>query len=212
MDTKSVCWTIFDGLALPGRFPIRPDRRRCLRYRRLARALDGADAVFHLAAIASVVRSNEDWVGTNRVQPGRHRGGAGGGAQGWPHPGGLRFLGGIYGNQPGGPVHEGLIPAPRSAYGADKLGSEVHAGIAFSVHGVPTFGVRFFNVYGPRQDAQSPYSGVISVLPRGSPIRSGWSSTATGGSCAILSMFDDAVRHLRAGLRLFAGRAAGRGW
>src|SRR5258708_12465833 len=51
-----------------------------------------------------------------------------------------------------------------SAYGADKRASELHAYAAQRVHGVPTTGLRFFNVYGPRQDPASPYSGVISIF------------------------------------------------
>ena len=57
--------------------------------------------------------------------------------------------------------------APLSAYGADKLGSELHARAGFEVHGVPSVGFRFFNVYGPRQDPHSPYSGVISIVRGG---------------------------------------------
>ncbi|HET7881963.1 MAG TPA: NAD-dependent epimerase/dehydratase family protein, partial [Acetobacteraceae bacterium] len=63
---------------------------------------------------------------------------------------------------------------PLSAYGADKLGCELHARVASHVHGIPTVGLRFFNVYGPRQDPRSPYSGVISIfcerIRRGAPI------------------------------------------
>nr|WP_255542474.1 NAD-dependent epimerase/dehydratase family protein [Azospirillum sp. INR13] len=50
----------------------------------------------------------------------------------------------------------------------------MHARVADIVHGVPTTGFRFFNVYGPRQDPKSPYSGVISIfagrIVRGEPI------------------------------------------
>jgi UDP-glucose 4-epimerase len=53
---------------------------------------------------------------------------------------------------------------PLSAYGADKLGCELHGRVATRVHGVRTAGCRFFNVYGPRQDPGSPYSGVISIF------------------------------------------------
>ena len=53
---------------------------------------------------------------------------------------------------------------PLSAYGADKYGCELHARVASHVHGIPTVGLRFFNVYGPRQDPKSPYSGVISIF------------------------------------------------
>jgi UDP-glucose 4-epimerase len=65
-----------------------------------------------------------------------------------------------------GMLREDLRSQPLSAYGADKRGSELHAQVAFSVHGVPTLGLRFFNVYGPRQDPLSPYSGVISIFAR----------------------------------------------
>jgi len=53
---------------------------------------------------------------------------------------------------------------PLSAYGADKLGCELHGRVAATVHGVRNAGCRFFNVYGPRQDPGSPYSGVISIF------------------------------------------------
>jgi UDP-glucose 4-epimerase len=50
----------------------------------------------------------------------------------------------------------------------------LHARVASHVHGIPTVGLRFFNVYGPRQDPRSPYSGVISIfcerIARGAPI------------------------------------------
>jgi UDP-glucose 4-epimerase len=51
-----------------------------------------------------------------------------------------------------------------SPYGIDKLASELALDYYASVHGVPTTALRFFNVYGPRQDPSSPYSGVISIF------------------------------------------------
>ena len=53
---------------------------------------------------------------------------------------------------------------PVSPYGIDKLASEHALDYYASVHGVPTTALRFFNVYGPRQDPSSPYSGVISIF------------------------------------------------
>src|SRR5215472_18841095 len=53
---------------------------------------------------------------------------------------------------------------PLSAYGADKYACELHARIAGAIHGVPTVGLRFFNLYGPRQASLSPYSGVVSIF------------------------------------------------
>ena len=80
----------------------------------------------------------------------------------------------IYGDQGQGMIRENARPAPQNAYGADKFGSELHAAVAHRVHGTPTCGMRFFNVYGPRQDPSSPYSGVISIfcalLRAGAPV------------------------------------------
>src|SRR6185312_9578769 len=80
----------------------------------------------------------------------------------------------VYGDAKTVPITEAEPCAPLSAYGADKLGCELHARIATHVHGIPTVGLRFFNVYGPRQDPASPYSGVISIfcnrIRRGEPI------------------------------------------
>jgi UDP-glucose 4-epimerase len=167
----------------------------------LACLLDGVEAAFHLAAIASVARSNEDWIGTNRV----NLGGTVAVLEAARQAGGIPVVyassAAVYGNQPG-PAHEALAPAPRSAYGADKLGSELHAGIAFSVHGVPTFGARFFNIYGPRQDPRSPYSGVISIFAARIAQRQRLVIHGDGQQLRDFVYVDDAVCHLRAGLRL----------
>ena len=167
----------------------------------LARLLDGAEAVFHLAAIASVVRSSEDWAGTHRV----NQGGSIAVLEAARRAGGMPVVyassAAIYGDQPG-PAHEALIPVPLSAYGADKLGSEIQAGVAFRVHGVPTCGLRFFNIYGTRQDPTSPYSGVISIFA--ARIARGERLTIHGDGQQRRDFVHvgDAVRHLRAGLRL----------
>ena len=80
----------------------------------------------------------------------------------------------VYGDATTIPIIEATERRPLSAYGADKYGCELHALVASHVHGIPTVGLRFFNVYGPRQDPSSPYSGVISIfceqLRRGAPI------------------------------------------
>ena len=129
----------------------------------VGQALQGADGCYHLAAIASVERANQDWLGTHRVNQGgtivvldqaRRLGGI---------PVVYASSAAVYGDV-GQRAQEALRPAPLTAYGADKLGSELHARVAFVVHGVPSLGLRFFNVYGPRQDPQSPYSGVISIF------------------------------------------------
>jgi UDP-glucose 4-epimerase len=70
----------------------------------------------------------------------------------------------VYGANSHLPLAETSATRPLSAYGSDKLGCELHGRVASDVHGVRTAGCRFFNVYGPRQDPGSPYSGVISIF------------------------------------------------
>jgi UDP-glucose 4-epimerase len=126
-----------------------------------------ADGCFHLAAIASVFRANEDWQGTHAVnQTGTVNvlNAARNGRGGQPVPVVYASSAAVYGDAPIIPLSEREPTYPLTAYGADKLGSEIHARVAWTVHGVPTTGLRFFNVYGPRQDPRSPYSGVISVF------------------------------------------------
>lgn len=164
------------------------------------RAMMGVSGCFHLAAIASVVRANEDWLGAHRVNLGgtitvfdaaRALGGV---------PVVYASSAAVYGTLEG-VAHEGLPPSPQTAYGADKLGSELHARVGLQVHGVPSAGFRFFNVYGPRQDPSSPYSGVISIFA--DAIQAGRPVTLHGeGSQTRDFVFvADVVAHLAAGMR-----------
>jgi UDP-glucose 4-epimerase len=70
----------------------------------------------------------------------------------------------IYGDVAELPVREDAVPHPVSPYGCDKLASEHMLHYYSAVQRVPTTALRFFNVYGPRQDPSSPYSGVISIF------------------------------------------------
>jgi UDP-glucose 4-epimerase len=128
-------------------------------------AIAGVAGCFHLAAVASVQRSVEDWLGTHRTnltgtitlfdairRCGRKL------------PVVYASSAAVYGDCPTLPITEDAERRPLSAYGADKLGCELHARVADHVHGIPATGLRFFNVYGPRQDPRSPYSGVISIF------------------------------------------------
>ncbi|MBV8892796.1 MAG: GDP-mannose 4,6-dehydratase, partial [Acidobacteria bacterium] len=80
----------------------------------------------------------------------------------------------VYGDRNIVPIDEQCPTAPLSAYGADKRACELHARVAGLVHRIPTIGLRFFNLYGQRQDPKSPYSGVIAIfadrLARGEPV------------------------------------------
>ena len=136
----------------------------------VATAMSGMDGCFHLAAIASVERGVREWLLTHRVNLSgtiavfdaaratseTHAAG--------PIPVVYASSAAVYGEQETLPITEEAPKNPLSAYGADKLGCEQQAKVAGHVHGVPTMGLRFFNVYGPRQDPKSPYSGVISIF------------------------------------------------
>ena len=163
--------------------------------------MEGVVGCFHLAAVASVARSNEDWLGTHRAN----------------QTGTVTILdaarikrtpvvyassAAVYGDTgDAAPVLETHPTRPRTAYGVDKLGSELHAAVAFGVHRVPTMGLRFFNVYGPRQDPSSPYSGVISILA--ARIITGQPLTIHGDGMQTRDFVyvADVVSHLQAAMR-----------
>ncbi len=139
----------------------------------LREAFEGVGACFHLAAVASVERGVRDWLGTHRTN-------LSGtiavfdAARAGPVPVVYASSAAVYGDAATMPIQESAPLMPLSAYGADKLGCELHARVAGRIHGVPTIGMRFFNVFGPRQDPGSPYSGVISIfcdrIRRGAPV------------------------------------------
>ena len=162
-------------------------------------ATAGVDGCFHLAAVASVARANEDWLGVHRVNLGgtiavldaaRAAGGT---------PVVYASSAAIYGDT-AKVASEDTLPAPLSAYGADKLGSELHARAGAVVHQVPSVGFRFFNVYGPRQDPTSPYSGVISLFSAALAARRGITLHGDGQQTRDFVYVGDIVRFLLAGM------------
>ena len=141
-------------------------------------AMQGMSGCFHLAAIASVDKSNTAWAETHRInltgtinvfEAARDAG---------QIPVVYASSAAVYGSAPTPPIREDALKSPISAYGADKLGCELHAVPAWHVHGVPSTALRLFNVYGPRQDPKSPYSGVISIFA--DRLRSGKGITVHG--------------------------------
>ena len=169
----------------------------------IAKAMSGMDGCFHLAAIASVQRSNEEWALTHRVNltgavnvfdAARNANPAG------PVPVVYASSAAVYGDNPAVPLVEDAEKRPLTAYGADKLGCEQHARVAGNVHDVPTTGFRFFNIYGPRQDPGSPYSGVISIFA--DRLASGKSATifGDGGQLRDFVYVGDCVRFIIAGM------------
>lgn len=70
----------------------------------------------------------------------------------------------VYGEEPTLPKREDMPPAPLSPYGVEKIAGEYYMGVFNRLYGVETVSLRYFNVFGPRQDPGSPYSGVISIF------------------------------------------------
>jgi UDP-glucose 4-epimerase len=141
----------------------------------VAASLDEMEGVFHLAAISSVQKTQEDWLGCHAVN----------------ETGAINVLeavrrtkrsipvvyassAAVYGDRGSASVTERSPVLPLSPYGADKLGCELHARLASHLYHVDTVGLRMFNVYGPGQEASSPYSGVLAIfldrLKRGMPV------------------------------------------
>ena len=127
-------------------------------------AVGGVEYVIHLAAIPSVPRSVEDPLTSHRANV----------------DGTLRVLtaardarvrrlvyassSSVYGDSPTLPKDEAMRPNPLSPYALQKLIGEQYTSLYHALYGLETVSLRFFNVFGPRQDPRSPYSGVISLF------------------------------------------------
>jgi UDP-glucose 4-epimerase len=126
--------------------------------------MQGIDWVFHKAAVASVPKTVNDPVGSSAVN----------------YQGTLHILeaarqnsvkrvvfassAALYGDEPTLPKVETMLPVTLSPYAVDKLASEYACGMYTKLYGLETVSLRYFNVFGPRQDPSSPYSGVISIF------------------------------------------------
>jgi nucleoside-diphosphate-sugar epimerase len=140
------------------------ERADICHYQEIAGIIRGAAAVFHEAAIPSVPRSIDDPVpshqvnidGTFNVMRAARDGGAG------------RVVyaasSSAYGDSETLPKVETMTLAPKSPYALQKLTGEYYASVFAAVYGLETVSLRYFNVYGPRQDPSSPYSGVLSLF------------------------------------------------
>jgi UDP-glucose 4-epimerase len=130
----------------------------------VAAAVKGVDCVFHEAALASVPRSVERPLDTNAacvtgtltvLDESRKAG--------------VRRLvyaasSSAYGDQPTSSKRETDLPAPISPYGAAKLAGELYCQAFAATYGFEAVGIRYFNVFGPRQDPHSQYSAVIPLF------------------------------------------------
>jgi UDP-N-acetylglucosamine/UDP-N-acetyl-alpha-D-glucosaminouronate 4-epimerase len=70
----------------------------------------------------------------------------------------------LYGDSPELPKQESMLPNPQSPYGAQKLFSEIYCQVFTKSYGLETVSLRYFNVFGPRQDSTSQYSGVLALF------------------------------------------------
>jgi nucleoside-diphosphate-sugar epimerase len=126
------------------------------------RACEGVDFAFHQAAIPSVPKSVVDPLGSNRANI----------------DGTVNVLvaardakvkrviyaasSSAYGDTPTLPKHEEMSPDPISPYAVAKLASEHYMVSFYRCYGLETVSLRYFNIFGPRQDPSSPYSGVLA--------------------------------------------------
>jgi UDP-glucose 4-epimerase len=140
----------------------------------LRECMEGVDGVFHEAALVSVLRSVKDPVSTNEANV----------------TGTLRVLvaardagvkavvfassSSVYGDSPVLPKREDMPPMPKSPYAISKLAGEHYMRVFSELYGIRTISLRYFNVFGPRQDPDSPYAAVIprfiTRVLRGEPL------------------------------------------
>ena len=133
-------------------------------YGAIAPLFAGADYVVHLAAIPSVPRSIKEPVPSHEV----NINGTFSVLQAARAAGVKRLVyaasSSAYGDTDVLPKVETMMPRPKSPYAAQKLMGEHYCSVFHSCFGLETVALRFFNVFGPRQDPHSPYSGVLSLL------------------------------------------------
>ena len=133
----------------------------------MAAACKGADYILHQAAIPSVPRSVTDPISSNHANvngtltllvaardAARHDG----------RPKRIIYAASssAYGDQPTLPKHEAMTPQPISPYAVSKLTGEYYMQSFYRVYGLEAVSLRYFNIFGPRQDPGSPYSGVLA--------------------------------------------------
>jgi UDP-glucose 4-epimerase len=126
--------------------------------------MNGAEVVFHLAAIPSVPRSIDDPIPSHEVNIDGtfnvYRAAKAAGVRRVVYAASSS----AYGDSETLPKIETMPSRPKSPYAVQKLLGEYYASVFHSCFGLETVALRFFNVYGPRQDPSSPYSGVLSLF------------------------------------------------
>jgi UDP-N-acetylglucosamine 4-epimerase len=124
-------------------------------------AVTGVDAVLHQAALGSVPRSIEEPLDSNAANVTGHLALL----EAARRSGVRRFVyassSSVYGDSPTLPKVENDLGRPLSPYAVTKLADELYATVYGHLHGMETFGLRYFNVFGPRQDPEGAYAAVI---------------------------------------------------
>ena len=173
-------------------------------YDRVAQIVRGADVIFHEAAIPSVPRSIHEPLpshdvninGTFNVLRAAQAGGV------------RRVVyaasSSAYGDTDVLPKVESMLPRPKSPYAMQKLAGEYYCSVFASCFGVETVSLRYFNVFGPRQDPGSQYSGVLSLFMKAMVQRQAPTIFGDGEHSRDFTYVDDVVA-----LNLKAARAEG---
>jgi len=131
----------------------------------LKKSLAQCDGCFHLAAIVSVVECQKDWIKAYSTNNSGSMYIFDEARLASPQiPVVFASSAAIFGDNPHIPLDEESDTHPISVYGADKLSAEMYGRIIHGLYNLSITGLRFFNVFGPRQDPSSPYSGVISLF------------------------------------------------
>jgi UDP-glucose 4-epimerase len=166
------------------------------------RAAQGVDYVLHQAAIPSVPRSVKDPITSNKANVDATLN-----ILVAARDAGVRrvvFAGSssAYGDSPTLPKHEEMPTRPLSPYALQKVVGEQYLKMFTTLYGLETVSIRYFNVFGPRQDPSSPYSGVISVFA--TALLEGRSPTinvATGGRISLNTLFEEMRRLIGADVK-----------
>jgi nucleoside-diphosphate-sugar epimerase len=125
-------------------------------------ACEGVELILHLAARTSVPRSMKDPVETNHVNVSGTLNVLSAARDAKVRRVVFSSSSSVYGDTPTLPKRESMTPAPISPYGVTKLMGEIYGQLFQRIYGIEFVALRYFNVFGPRQDPDSPYSGVLS--------------------------------------------------
>ncbi|HEY1497852.1 MAG TPA: SDR family oxidoreductase [Candidatus Solibacter sp.] len=173
-------------------------------YEEIAPLIRGAAVVFHEAAIPSVPRSIEDPVPSHDVNANGTFNVLRAAREGQVGRVVYAASSSAYGDTEVLPKVESMMPRPKSPYALQKLLGEYYCNVFTGVYGLETVSLRYFNVYGPRQDPGSPYSGVLSLFMKAALNRTVPTIFGDGEQSRDFTYVDDVAE-----LNLKAARAKG---